>query len=88
MSTYLIIEERNADDELVAYQKYDITEPQDISLVPLGANTALQIAWIEDLQTYYRRIDLDPRWLEPETTIGVVPVPGPYRPRDYSDEPL
>ena len=87
MPTYLIIEERNADDELVAYQKYDITEPQDISLVPLSSNTALQIARVVDLQTYYRRIDLDPRWLDPETTLGVVPVPEPYRPRDY-DEPL
>lgn len=66
MPIYLVIEERNADDELVSYRKYDITEPADISLVPLPEeNTALQIARVTDLRNYCRRIDGDPRWLDP-----------------------
>ena len=85
MPTYLIIEERDG-DELVAYHRYDITEPEDISLVPLSPNTALQIARIVDLQTYYRRIDLDPQWLGPCAALGAIPVPEPYRPRDYGEE--
>ena len=76
MPLYLIIEERNADDELVSYQKYDITEPADTSLVPLPeANTALQIARVEDLKNYYRRVDDSPRWFEPDVSAGANWVP-------------
>jgi hypothetical protein len=53
MALYLIIEERDG-DELRSYAKYDITEPRDTSLIPLGQATALEVRWIDDL-AYYRR---------------------------------
>jgi hypothetical protein len=72
------LEERNDDDELVSYQKYDITEPAYTSLVPLPVdNTALQIDLTVDLQLYYRRHDDNPRWFEPCAALGNVLAPAP-----------
>jgi hypothetical protein len=69
MTTYLIIEERDGDD-LVSYAKYDITEPVELSILQLPDGSILQVARAESRALYLRRIDPDPRWLEPCVDLG------------------
>jgi hypothetical protein len=70
MPMYLTIEERNDRDELVSSAKYDITEPRETSLIPLGENSALEVSWAEDLAYYRRRISDRTPFLEPECRCG------------------
>jgi hypothetical protein len=81
MPVYLIIEERDG-DELVSFAKYDTTEPAAPSILQLPDGSILQVARGESLAHYLRRIDPDPRWLEPCVDLGAKAVPREQREGD------
>ena len=83
---YLVIEERNDDDELVSYAKYDITEPADISLIPLPEpDTALQIGRVISVREYYRRVCNNPAWFEPVADLNAAQKPKRVRMEEESE---